>query len=93
VVKYKLLGMRGEGRKEFPDEALPCASTFADNIIVNTSVTHFAGRSGPTQWRSSGLIEGPFGINPGGGPKKHREVTPKATQVPEVSFKRSYPSG
>jgi hypothetical protein len=51
-----LLGMQGEGHKESPDEAPPCASTFNDNIIINTSVAHFAGRSGLTQWRSSGLM-------------------------------------
>jgi hypothetical protein len=69
--------MPGEGRKEFPDEASLCTSTFADNTIINTSVGRFAGRSGLAQWQSSGQSRGPIGVNPGGGPRNHREIAPK----------------
>jgi hypothetical protein len=35
-IMHFLLGMWGEGHKEFPNEAQPCALTFVDTIIVNT---------------------------------------------------------
>jgi hypothetical protein len=72
--KGLLLGIRGEGNKELPDDGSPRALTTIDIMAVNTSVYHFTGRRRLSKWHGSGPIGGPVGIYLGGGPKGNRDV-------------------
>jgi hypothetical protein len=76
-----VLGTRGKGHKEFPNDASPCALPSTYIMDVNTSINHFAGRNGPAQWWSFGPIAGPAGIYTGRRPPKVIESSRQSLQV------------
>jgi hypothetical protein len=66
--------------------------TFTNTTTIDTSVSHFAGRSVITKWQSSRLTRGLVGIHLSGGLWEDQEVTLKVTSH-RRSLGQSYSSG